>query len=73
MSTEAPPAAEQRSGRAGTWAVLRPLVLRLHFYAGLFVGPFLLVAALTGGRWAQIAGPTLAPLSRATPGAAASR
>ncbi|WP_370938259.1 PepSY-associated TM helix domain-containing protein [Amycolatopsis sp. cg13] len=30
------------------WAALRPLVLRLHFYAGVFVGPFLLVAALTG-------------------------
>ncbi|MEU0026872.1 PepSY-associated TM helix domain-containing protein [Streptomyces sp. NPDC006335] len=30
------------------WAPLRPLVLRLHFYAGLFVAPFLLVAALTG-------------------------
>lgn len=30
------------------WGGLRPLVLRLHFYVGLFVGPFLLVAALTG-------------------------
>lgn len=29
-------------------AMLRPLVLRLHFYAGLLVAPFLLVAALTG-------------------------
>lgn len=28
---------------------------------------WLLVAALTGGRWAQVAGPTLAALSRATP------
>lgn len=27
---------------------LRALVLRLHFYAGVFVGPFLLIAALTG-------------------------
>ncbi|WP_068798294.1 PepSY-associated TM helix domain-containing protein [Pseudonocardia sp. HH130630-07] len=27
---------------------LRPLVARIHFYAGLFVGPFLLVAAVTG-------------------------
>ncbi|MFD2473159.1 PepSY-associated TM helix domain-containing protein [Amycolatopsis silviterrae] len=33
---------------AAGWAALRPLVLRLHFYAGVFVGPFLLVAALTG-------------------------
>ncbi|HVV08006.1 PepSY-associated TM helix domain-containing protein [Amycolatopsis sp.] len=30
------------------WAAVRPLLLRLHFYAGVFVGPFLLVAALTG-------------------------
>ncbi|QIY75170.1 PepSY-associated TM helix domain-containing protein [Streptomyces sp. RLB1-33] len=27
---------------------LRPLILRLHFYAGILVAPFLLVAALTG-------------------------
>ncbi len=31
-----------------TWATVRPLVLRLHFYAGVFVGPFLLIAAVTG-------------------------
>ncbi|MHA5049024.1 PepSY-associated TM helix domain-containing protein [Streptomyces sp. SD15] len=30
------------------WSALRPLVLRLHFYAGVFVAPFLLVAATTG-------------------------
>ncbi|MDO0909783.1 PepSY-associated TM helix domain-containing protein [Streptomyces sp. DT2A-34] len=30
------------------WAPLRPLVLRLHFYAGVLVAPFLLVAAATG-------------------------
>ncbi|GAA0537562.1 PepSY domain-containing protein [Saccharopolyspora thermophila] len=30
------------------WPALRPLVLRLHFYAGIFVGPFLALAALTG-------------------------
>ncbi|WP_109004963.1 PepSY-associated TM helix domain-containing protein [Streptomyces rishiriensis] len=38
------PAPESR----GPWAPLRPLVLRLHFYAGVFVAPFLLVAAVTG-------------------------
>jgi uncharacterized iron-regulated membrane protein len=27
---------------------LKPLLLRLHFYVGIFVGPFILVAALTG-------------------------
>lgn len=39
----APPSAG-RSGRAS----LRPLVLRLHFYAGVLIAPFLLVAATTG-------------------------
>ncbi|MEU5216255.1 PepSY-associated TM helix domain-containing protein [Streptomyces sp. NPDC020807] len=38
----APPA------RPGTWSALRPLVLRLHFYAGVLVAPFLLVAAVSG-------------------------
>lgn len=33
---------------------LRPLLLRLHFYAGVFVGPFLLVAAITGLLYAVI-------------------
>ncbi|MBA2946040.1 PepSY-associated TM helix domain-containing protein [Streptomyces himalayensis] len=36
------------SGIRSGWAALRPLVLRLHFYAGLLVAPFLLVAATTG-------------------------
>ncbi|WP_344451671.1 PepSY-associated TM helix domain-containing protein [Actinocorallia aurantiaca] len=44
-----PPAAERsdkpgRSARSG----LRALVLRLHFYAGVLVAPFLLVAAISG-------------------------
>ncbi|AMY19871.1 MULTISPECIES: PepSY-associated TM helix domain-containing protein [Nocardiaceae] len=30
----------------------RPLILRLHFYAGVFVAPFILVAAVTGGLYA---------------------
>ena len=34
--------------RAPNPQALRKLLLRLHFYAGVFVGPFLLVAALTG-------------------------
>lgn len=34
--------------KPGRWSALRPLVLRLHFYAGVFVAPFLLVAATTG-------------------------
>ncbi|MFE9570806.1 PepSY-associated TM helix domain-containing protein [Streptomyces sp. NPDC006692] len=31
-----------------TWAALRPLALRLHFYAGVLVAPLLFVAAATG-------------------------
>ncbi|MEV6264680.1 PepSY-associated TM helix domain-containing protein [Streptomyces sp. NPDC051784] len=31
-----------------SWSGLRPLLLRLHFYAGVVIGPFLLVAAVTG-------------------------
>ncbi|WP_017543524.1 PepSY-associated TM helix domain-containing protein [Nocardiopsis prasina] len=34
--------------RPGVWAQLRPLVLRLHFYAGVLVAPFLLVATVSG-------------------------
>lgn len=38
-----------RSTRGSWWrSELRPLVMRLHFYVGMFVGPFILVAATTG-------------------------
>ena len=43
--------------KAGAAAALRALATRLHFYAALFVGPFLLVAALSGALYA--ATPTL--------------
>ncbi|ONM48130.1 PepSY-associated TM helix domain-containing protein [Nocardia donostiensis] len=43
----APPNGQRRTGGA-----LRALALRLHFYAGIFVGPFLLIAAVTGGLYA---------------------
>ncbi|QNG21134.1 PepSY domain-containing protein [Rhodococcus triatomae] len=33
-------------------ARLRPLALRLHFYAGLLVAPFLLIATISGGLYA---------------------
>lgn len=36
------------TGPTGTRAGLRALLLRLHFYAGVFIAPFLLVAAVTG-------------------------
>jgi len=38
------PAATKAPTRSARWALLR----RMHFYAGLFVAPFLFVAALTG-------------------------
>ncbi|MET9426940.1 PepSY domain-containing protein [Streptomyces sp. NPDC003036] len=33
---------------ASTWSALRPLLLRVHFYAGLLIAPVLLVAAVSG-------------------------
>ncbi|QVQ28324.1 PepSY-associated TM helix domain-containing protein [Achromobacter deleyi] len=41
------PAASARARSAGGSALLA-LITRLHFYIGLFVGPFILVAAVTG-------------------------
>ncbi|MEJ8655787.1 MULTISPECIES: PepSY domain-containing protein [Streptomyces] len=40
------PASDPGSGRS--WQGVRALLVRLHFYAGVFVAPFLMVAALTG-------------------------
>ncbi|MYR45876.1 PepSY-associated TM helix domain-containing protein [Streptomyces sp. SID5910] len=42
------PLATTGGGSGTTWGSLRPLLLRLHFYAGVVIGPFLLVAAVTG-------------------------
>lgn len=39
-------AAEPGPGRS--WQAVRSLLVRLHFFAGIFVAPFLMVAALTG-------------------------
>ncbi|PVW04709.1 peptidase [Microbacterium sp. Gd 4-13] len=40
-----------RSPRRGKgW--FTPLMLRLHFYVGIFIGPFILIAALTGAAYA---------------------
>ncbi|MFE0206911.1 PepSY-associated TM helix domain-containing protein [Streptomyces sp. NPDC058985] len=47
-STDESPATAAPPPTRGRWSTLRPLILRLHFYAGLFVAPFLLVAAVTG-------------------------
>ena len=48
MTTVREPSTAQRSRG------LRPLLLRLHFYAGVFVGPFILIAAVTGLLYALI-------------------
>jgi uncharacterized iron-regulated membrane protein len=37
-----------------TRTAIRPLLMRLHFYAGVFVGPFILIAAVTGLLYALI-------------------
>ncbi|MEV0174137.1 PepSY-associated TM helix domain-containing protein [Streptomyces sp. NPDC050803] len=47
-TTDEVPPPEAPAPARRTWASLRPLVLRLHFYAGVLVAPFLLVAAATG-------------------------
>jgi uncharacterized iron-regulated membrane protein len=39
-----------RPARRTTW--LSPLLLRLHFYAGVLVGPFILIAAVSGALYA---------------------
>ena len=44
----AQPASSPRARGSWWWSDLRPLVLRLHFYVAMFVGPFILVAALSG-------------------------
>ncbi len=41
-------AGEHPRKRPGVWAQLRPLVMRLHFYAGVLVAPFILMAAISG-------------------------
>ncbi|MEV0409614.1 PepSY domain-containing protein [Streptomyces sp. NPDC050448] len=54
----ATPDASARAGASsnpGTWAALRPLLLRMHFYAGILIAPLLFLAAATGllyaGSW----------------------
>ncbi|WP_125778066.1 PepSY-associated TM helix domain-containing protein [Antribacter gilvus] len=42
------PSPSEQPATPGVWAHVRPLLHRLHFYAGILVGPFLVLAALTG-------------------------
>jgi uncharacterized iron-regulated membrane protein len=45
---EEPPSGAPATEATDTRAGIRALLLRLHFYAGVFIAPFLLVAAVTG-------------------------
>lgn len=51
-ATDASPTPESVAAPPARTAQHRAFLLRLHFYAGIFVGPFLLVAAVTGGLYA---------------------
>lgn len=44
----------RRQLHATAWARFRPLIMRLHFYAGMFIAPFILIAAVTGLLYALI-------------------
>lgn len=48
----APAASARTSERPARRRWLVPMLLRLHFYAGLLVGPFILVSALSGAMYA---------------------
>ncbi|GGC63441.1 PepSY domain-containing protein [Hoyosella rhizosphaerae] len=50
--TVVPGAGQPPSRRTASKRSFLPLLLRLHFYAGIFIAPFLLVAAVTGGAYA---------------------
>ncbi|KPI02163.1 hypothetical protein OV450_4754 [Actinobacteria bacterium OV450] len=54
-AASAAPASSAGPSKSGTWAALRPLLLRMHFYAGILIAPLLFLAAATGllyaGSW----------------------
>ncbi|WP_299053356.1 PepSY domain-containing protein [uncultured Nocardioides sp.] len=50
LSTPETPTTGTPPDRPGS--TLRPLIVRLHFYAAVLVAPFILVAAITGGLYA---------------------
>jgi uncharacterized iron-regulated membrane protein len=47
-----PPARHAPAPAGNPQHPLRALMMRLHFYAGVLVGPFILIAAVTGGLYA---------------------
>lgn len=56
-ATDTEPASPPGPDRSGSRNALFALAMRLHFYAGVFVAPFILIAALTGALYAMA--PTL--------------
>ncbi|GAA1479848.1 PepSY domain-containing protein [Gordonia sinesedis] len=53
-TTKRDAAPEHPRPSSAAWQRWRPLLLRWHFYAGLLVGPFLLLAAVTGLLYAVV-------------------
>lgn len=51
-SPEPLPAAPEQPSRPRRKGWFAALMLRLHFYVGIFIGPFILIAALTGAAYA---------------------
>lgn len=47
-----PPVETTDGGKKKSGSAFQSLMLRLHFYAGVFVGPFILIAAITGALYA---------------------
>ena len=46
------PPANPRTAQSADSGWFRAFLLRIHFYAGILAGPFLLIAAVTGGLYA---------------------
>lgn len=71
--TQPTPPKPTPENRIDWWPALRPLVLRIHFYAGILIGPFLLIAALTGLLYTampQVESNAYHELTHVTPGGA---
>jgi uncharacterized iron-regulated membrane protein len=50
---DTPQATRPDSRRPADRGWFRAFLLRIHFYAGILAGPFLLIAAVTGGLYAM--------------------
>jgi uncharacterized iron-regulated membrane protein len=52
VTDTAPPSSSAASKDSSPPHSFRPLIMRLHFYAGILVAPFLIIAAVSGGLYA---------------------